>query len=245
MTKRTAIILFALTALIAAGFMQPFDPDTFERSRAFIFWLILVLVWLAPVFPITMLIVRLNLPKPMPPSFAQFFANVVLFCGLLLTIVLAVFAPTWLLAIHAGVLSLAVASSILTLSFGRLERSCVYTATAGLAIAAAAAVWSLATVPTAVLQANRLAGDAPFCLTNREGVGSLWDLRGFTLYSISEFESVPWYLHGILVVDATDGRRVYNWSPRRFRFDRLYRTKRFDRTLDRACKPIPDFWRTL
>lgn len=112
-------------------------------------------------------------------------------------------------------------------------------------------VWSLACVPVTMAQASCLAHGAPFCMARHEPepspVRSLWDLRSFSLHTtLSGYKDTSrWYSHGLLAVDAPEGKQLFNWSPRRMRFDPVDDPDLFIAGLRDACTPQDHFWRSL
>ncbi|QAY78437.1 hypothetical protein [Sphingosinicella sp. BN140058] len=106
-----------------------------------------------------------------------------------------------------------------------------------------AAILSLAGAAWISIAAFHIAGGARHCLARSDDgpapIDGLWDLRIFAFYTTgSGYKNTSrWYFHGLLVVGAPGGREVYNWSPRRLRFDRLQRPDIFIHNVRAACEP--------
>lgn len=147
-------------------------------------------------------------------------------------------------------LSLAAASSVLFLAAGCIGSIGRWLAFTGMALSATAAAWSLLSVPAVVYGANRIAAGNPFCIGRHapaSEITSIWDLRGFSFYTTaSGYKSTSgWYFHGLVVVDGTDGRQYFNWSPRGFRFDRIHHPERLAARVQDICEPTSAFWSKL
>lgn len=241
MTKRNFAVLFAVSALIAASFMQPYNlrhigkPDTFTWSLFFI-------AWFAPSVPFLMVAIRAVLPRALPGLLTVPVSILALLFGVAFSLVTALLweSAAGIVLVKGLILTLAAGSSILVLSFKTPRGLIRCAALGGLGFAALAAIWSLLTVPAVILHADRLAGDAPFCLAHHRGasrVPSVWDLRGFSFYTGHEYD----YYDGLLLIDTEDGREVYNWSPSRFRFGRSNSSVRLSGVPESRCSPIADF----
>lgn len=253
MSKRGFVLFFALTVLIALGLMQkPVWPEAldamYEPWVGFVLFFYL-LAWLSPLLPLTAVMLRGLLRRPLSTSSAWSLAT------------LAVAALPWALLIDAFMsdaigtlavvrcvlLTLAAASGFLVLAFGNLARCWVLAAYAGLGLAALAGAWSVVTVPAVIVQAERVANDAPYCLARdrRDApVTSTWQLRGVS------FHRVKWLYsrrttHGLLIVATHDGKRVYEWSPYRFRFAPIQNDLKSKPVREETCRPIPGFVWTL
>lgn len=250
--KRMSIVFLTCAVLIFAGLIQPMDTELFEETMGMgkaALWL----AWFAPALPAAMVILRIALPRPASPALIWPLAIPVFLVGLFLTLAsTAVSSPpsTLLSVTHGGVLSLAAASSVLCLAIGRISSNGARLAFSGLALSAAAAAWSLLSVPSVIFQANRISAGNPSCISHHgpsSEVSSIWDFRGFSFYTTdSGYKSTSgWYFHGILIVDGNDGRQYFNWSPRRFRFDRTEHPERFIAPLRDLCAPSSAFWSEL
>ncbi len=246
------VLLPAAAALILAGFIQPIDQRSFAGSVD-ILNAVYLLVWFAPALPAAMVLLRFALPRPLSPALVWPIAIVTFLVGLFLTLLSLGFSSSLsgpLLSAHGSILSLAVASSILCLAIGQIDSNTARLAIFGMAVSAAAAIWSLLSVPAVVFQAHQTAAGSPFCITHHDSssvVDSLWDLRGFSFYTTaSGYKSTStWYFHGILIVDGDDGLGYFNWSPRHFRFDRIDHPERFIAPLENLCTPSSAFWAEL
>lgn len=247
-----SIVFIVFAALIFAGFQQPFDTTlfapTWNASKA-----VLVLVWSTPALIAIIAVLTIVLRQPVSPALIVPIAIAVFLVGLLLTLVSTAFSSphaTLLTLAHGGALSVAVASSVLGLSIGRIGLLGAGSAFLGMGLSAIAAVWSLLSVPSVAVQANRVSAGYPFCLSHHgpsSDVNAVWDLRGLSFYTTdSGFKSTSgWFFHGILIVDATDGRLFFNWSPRRLRFDRVDHPERFVASVRNLCVPSSTFWSDL
>lgn len=246
------IVLLTCAALIFAGLIQPMDTKLFEEAMD-VGAAALLLAWFAPALPAAMVILRIALPRPVSPALIWPLAIAVLLIGLFLTLASTAFSSphsTLLSVTHGGVLSVAGASSVLCLAIGRIGSNGARLAFSGLALSAAAAAWSLLSVPSVLFQANRISAGHPSCISHHgpsSEVSSIWDLRGFSFYTTDSGykSSSGWYFHGILIVEGNDGRQYFNWSPRRFRFDRIERPERFIAPLRNLCVPSSAFWSEL
>ncbi|TNB49558.1 hypothetical protein FF124_00935 [Martelella lutilitoris] len=251
--KKSFIVLSVCAALIVTGFIQPFALGPPEHRADGLVGAAYFLVWSAPLLPAAAILTRSLMHRPASPAQIWPIAIIVFLAGLFLTLLCLAFASTLsrpLLLTQGSLLSVAVASGVLCLAI-REERSRIARlAISGMAVSAAAAIWSLLSVPAVVFQANQTAAGAPFCIAHHHSssaIGSLWNLRGFAFYTTaSGYKSTSdWYFHGILVVDGDDGPRYFNWSPRHFRFDRIDHPERFIAPLKNLCTPSSAFWAEL
>jgi vacuolar-type H+-ATPase subunit I/STV1 len=184
---------------------------------------------------------------------AGLLAGLALFLGLLVSLVTALFSGggAAVVLLKGVLLTMAAVGTLLWAARDDLASRGRRLARHVLLIPAAAAAWSLACVPAVMAQASRLAQDAPFCVARHEPgpspVRSLWDLRGFSLHTApSGYKGTSrWYCHGLLVVDSPEGERLFNWSPRRMRFDPIDRPDLFTASLQNVCTPQGRFWRSL
>jgi len=250
--KKTSIVFLSFAALIFAGLVQPIDTKRFDETTDVV-KAALLLAWSAPTLPTAAVFLRIALPRPASPALIWPVAIAVFLVGLFLTLASAAFSSphsTLFSVTHGGALSLAGASSVLCLAIGRIDSNGARLAFSGMALSAAAAAWSLLSVPSVVFQANRISAGYPLCISHHgpsSDVSSIWDLRGFSFYTTdSGYKSTSgWYFHGILIVDGNDGRQYFNWSPRRFRFDRVEHPERFIASLRNLCEPSSAFWSEL
>lgn len=101
--------------------------------------------------------------------------------------------------------------------FDRFDLSClVLAATLTLSLAAA-----LASATAVWAEAERTAGGNPYCLqSGNQPVTTLLDASILTFREPRYNSNGPRYLrnHGLLVVDAPEGRHVFNWSYRKTAF---------------------------
>ena len=247
-----SIVFPAFAALIFAGFIQPIDTMLFDETMDLV-KVASLLAWFAPALPTVIVILWIALPRPASPALIWPVAIAVFLVGLFLTFASTVLSSphsTLLSVTHGGALSLAGASSVLCLAIGRIGSNGVRLAFSGMALSAAAAAWSLLAVPSVVFQANRISAGDPLCISHHgpsSDVSSIWDLRGFSFYTTdSGYKSTSgWYFHGVLTVDGNDGRQYFNWSPRRFRFDRVEPPPRLIASLRNLCKPASACWAEL
>ncbi|MET3598427.1 hypothetical protein [Martelella mangrovi] len=250
--KNAIILLPATAALILVGFIQPLDQKGFV-DLMFIGRVVYLLDWSAPILPAAMVLLRFARPRPASPALVWPIAIIVFLIGLSLTFFSSAFASNLslpLMVTQGSVLSLAVASGILSLAIGHSNSNTARLAMSGMVLSAVAAIWSLLSVPAAVFQANQTAASHPFCIAHHGSsadVDSLWDLRGFSFYTTATgYKSTStWYFHGILIVEGNDGLQYFNWSPRHFRFDRIDHPERYIASLNNLCVPTSAFWKGL
>lgn len=251
--RRSWLFPTVCSALIFAGFIQPIAPGFMAERVNILVRVAYFLSWSAPLVPAATVLMRLAMLRPASLSLVWSATIIAFLTGMVLTLFGLAFASALsgpLLLTQGSVLSLAVASGILWLASGQINRGATRLALAGMALSAAVAVWSLLSVPAVVFQAHQTAAGSPFCITHHNSssvVNSLWDLRGFSFYTTaSGYKSTStWYFHGILIVDGDDGLGYFNWSPRHFQFDRIDHPERFIASLENLCTPSSAFWAEL
>lgn len=107
------------------------------------------------------------------------------------------------------------------------------------------AVWSISTVGVIGFQANRIAGDDPFCLAFHKAnaqITTFVQLRGVSFYATVSGESVAhqWDFYGLLIVGTDDGPVAYNWSTRRANSDEILQPSLFLADPLTVCTPQSD-----
>ncbi len=232
--------------LFAIGFLQPF----YGWSPIGAFSILSLMVWALPLVPLIVIIAGRLRSAPVCPVLAQSASIAVLLSGVLLTLIVsALVSPRsgFMVMVHGGMLSLGVAASLLFLGGNRLGAGAARAAMLGMALATGAALWSILSAVMVIGHAGRLAGGAPFCIAHHgpsAQVRSIWDLRGFSFYTIdSGYKSNSgWYFHGVMIVEKDEGRQYLNWSPRRMRFERIEHPGRFIAPLRDLCEPSLEFW---
>lgn len=227
---KLTVFFCAYAALIFAAYMQPLNQSVFtpnsvgNGSLTFVLGVYL-LAWVAPALPALIALLTLAGLSQIPAHYARWLAVSAMVVGLLLTLasgVFSLFSGTQVL--HGVTLTIAVASSFLIWSGrdGKAQPSRL--AILGNAVSTTAALWSLLTVPMILIQAHYIAAGSPHCIAYHlpnSPVETLHELRGFSFYTENTgYKSTSeWFFHGLMIVDHPDGLEVYNWSPRRWRFD--------------------------
>ena len=148
---------------------------------------------------------------------------------------------------HGVILTFAVASSAVVWGGPLENRLAAFFGYAGLVVSAAAATWSLLSVPAVILQSNTVSNGSRMCVAHHlpsPDIGSIWELRGFRFYTTATGykRTSNWYFHAIMAVDGPEGRQYYNWPPRKFRFDLIERPERLMVPVWGLCDPVRDFW---
>ena len=228
--------------------MQPLDqsvftPNRFGRTLPLTIQGIYLVTWLAPVLPLILAgLVLLGL-RLIPSAVAKTLAAFSVTAGLFLTLASGAFSLSsttqWL---HELTLTVAVASSFLIWSGRDGELQPSRTAKLGIAAATIAALWSLMTVPMIRIQAHVIADGSPYCIAEHSPdspVETLHELRGFSFYTTNTgYKSTSeWFFHGLMIVDQPDGHKIYNWSPRRWRFDLVARPDILVEPVRDVCVP--------
>lgn len=241
LSARSKILLPVSAVLILVGFLQPLDSLPSPSMIS----MIAFAVWLAPAVPLICVCLRAVMAPPISQGWALFWAVAALGIGCCLTLLGSAFAPpgsVLISAVQGGGLTLAVSASLLSLAPEAPGGRAVWLAVAGLMLASLLAIWSLLCVPIVLIQAERSAAGAPYCIAQHgpsRRVDGFWDLRGFSLYSRDSGykDNSGWYFHGILIVEDGEGQSYFNWSPRNMRFDRINHPERFIAPLRNLCRP--------
>lgn len=228
--------------------MQPLDPQLFEpntdRNSLLLFIQgLFLLVWFIPATPICIGGLALLGLCPIPRPLAVFLAISSVVIGLLLTLasgVLALSSDTQLL--HGISLTIAIASSFLIWSGRDGKPNPSWIAKIGISISTLIAFWSLLTIPMLLLQARLITDGSPYCIaehSENSPIEALHGLRGFSFYTTKTgYKSTSeWYFHGLMIVDHPDDQRVYNWSPRHWRFDLVERPDAPIEPVRNVCVP--------
>ncbi|WP_170604768.1 hypothetical protein [Ruegeria arenilitoris] len=199
-----------------------------------------LLAWLAPILPLVIAGLMLMGVRLIPSAIANTLAFFSAIIGLFLTGVS--YSPIW----HGITLTIAVASSFLIWSGRDGKVQPTGFAKAGMAIATAAALWSLLAIPMILIQARVISGGFPYCIANHwpySEINTFHELRGFSFYTTRTGlkDTSKQFLHGVLVVNREIGRsegfEYFNWSPRRYRFDRLKNPHLFLEPVTDVCIP--------
>ena len=180
---------------------------------------------------------------PIPRLLARILAGFSVVLGLFLTLASGAFGPfTDTQALHGVSLTMALASSFLIWSGLNGKPQPSWAAKIGISVATVTALWSLLTVPVVLVQARTISDGAPYCIAEHaenSPVKALYELRGFSFYTTKTgYKSTSaWYFHGLMIVDYPEEQRVYNWSPRRWRFDQIERPDGFIKPVRNVCTP--------
>ena len=117
-----------------------------------------------------------------------------------------------------------------------------------LTVATGAALYSLAGVPLAAWQTLRLAEGNPYCLATRAQnnyeLRSIPDLRNFSvdMYLRPDLTGeIDLYPNHILVVQGSETRQFYYWSPAGMRFNPVTPEFPANGRLGRVCQPRPGY----
>ena len=241
LSDRPKAVLPTSAVLILAGFLQPlYGPDRFDVISVIVF-----AVWLAPAVPLICFSLRAMMASPLSQVWALILTVAALCIGLCLTLLGSAFAPPGsglISAVQGCGLTLAVSASLLSLAPEAPGGRGTWPVVSGLVLASLLALWSLLCVPVVLIQAERAAAGAPYCIAQHgpsRRVDGFWDLRGFSLYNRDSGykDNSGWYFHGILMVEGAEGRGYFNWSPRNMRFDRIPHPERFIAPLRNLCRP--------
>ncbi|MBI1492960.1 hypothetical protein [Halocynthiibacter styelae] len=236
--------LLLLSLLILAGHLQLVDTDASDHYSGLV-QSVYLLVQTSPAIPLVCVTIRFLRGRPASPVLIRMLAISAFLSGILLTLINAVLSSSasfQISTLHGVSLTFTATAGFLILSFGRLSTSEVRLAWSGFLISSAAAFWSLLTVPVILIQAGSIASGNPYCLaqhSRQEQTSAATDLRGFSFYSTATgFKSTSnWHFHGVLIVEAEDGQKFFNWSPRRFRFDRIDNPQRYIVPFENLCMP--------
>ena len=245
----------AMAALVAVGFGD-FDqigtaPEP-TPGGPFGFRFVLRIAQLAPFFPLLMLALACLTGLHLPRGVARFLSFLSVALGLTITAASAAASgPGSLIVLVEGIaLTLAVAATFRLLARPDGDARTRRAALMRMAPATAVALWSLGAAGLIAASATRISDGRPYCLARHgdtEAVESLAALRGLSFYTTrSGYKSSSnWYMHGILIVETGAAPEVYNWSPRRLRFDRLREPGRLTIDPRGNCKPRADFLAAL
>jgi hypothetical protein len=248
-TPRATLFWLAASLLIALG-LAPGLADLSALINAppddsNIKWLIVALA-LTPYLPLILVVLALRHQPILSAQSARALGILVMALGALFTVASAAFsgAGTLITLVQGTSLTLAVFITLQTHAWSRLTANRHKFLTAMMALPVLAALWSLATIPIISLSARSIAAGAPYCITSHfrpQTVTSLWGLRGFSFYTTaSGFKDTSQdYFHGLLIVNGTAGRQVYNWSPRHLRFDHIARPQDFGVSTTPDCLHSP------
>lgn len=250
--QNAAPALFWLEAgLIFAGFMpRPADLNFFVStdgdslstpswfSLSDVFSVLVGIVQLMPAAPLAVGLWLALCGPCLPAALATFLAGMSLWIGWALTLVTCAFAGpgATLTFLYGGTLTVAIWASLALLSKAAPSARRQRRVRAALALASLAALWSLAAMAVAQISAKRIAAQRPYCLLRHDSFSPA-DPRGFFSYtSASGYkDSSTWYFHGLLLIETASGPAVYNWSPRRLRFDPIAQPEVFTAALPTAC----------
>ncbi|MEO1109587.1 MAG: hypothetical protein AAFX90_16860 [Pseudomonadota bacterium] len=242
------VLFFAYATIIFLAYLQPFNDTVFTPSasgKGQPFWVqtLYLSTWIAPILPLAIAgFVSMGVHY-IPATLAKLCAAISAVAGIFLTLasgVFSLFSETQV--VHGISLTIAVSSSFLVWSGSDGNPKPSWLAKIGVSIGTVAALWSLVTVPMIQVQAHIIAKGSPFCIAHhspRSKVDKLYELRGFSFYTeATGYKSTSdWFFHGLMIVDHPDAQRIYNWSPRRWRFDLVERPDAFVATVRNVCIP--------
>jgi len=199
--------------------------------------------WLAPVIPLVVAGFVLMGIRQIPARLANVLAVVSLAAGLFLTLasgVFSLFSTTQQL--HGVTLTIAVASSFAIWSGRDRNPRPSRIAKLGIAGTTITALWSLLSVPMILIQSYAVADGSPYCIAHHSPgspVEAIYELRGFSFYTVATgYKSTSeWHFHGLMIVDHPDKQRIYNWTPRRWRFDLVERPDVLIEPVRNVCVP--------
>ncbi len=228
--------------------MQPldgsvFEPDRFGRSRPLFIQIMYLSAWFAPAVPLILAGCASLGMRVIPAMLARVFVVISVAAGVILTLASGVFSlasTTQLL--HGVMLTISVASSFAIWSGQDGEPCPSQKAKLGIASATIVALWSLLTVPMILVQARVITDGYPYCIaehSENSPIEALHELRGFSFYTTATgYKSTSeWYFHGLMIVDYPDEQRIYNWSPRLWRFDLVERPDALIIPVREVCVP--------
>ena len=238
--------------LIALGFTPaPLFPDNLGHGAGWIYWLVGA-VSATALLPFLLSIIGIALPKPLNKIGAAGFAIVATITGIGLTFLNAGLSGAGMLLamVHGLSLTLAITASILMLAAQYRPKPFKTTPVILLLFPLAVALWSLVSGAAVVWQTNHLADGRPFCVASHDRkspVRSFAQLKGLSFYTTaSGYKSTSrWYFHGLLILKTKTGEELYNWSPRRMKYQMIEHPERFIASPLKACLPHANFWETL
>lgn len=230
------------------AYFQPIDPSAFEPNQFGSgppHWIqaVFLTTWFAPIVPLFVAGLALMGMRLIPVTLAVTLGAVSIAAGLFVTVASSAFSlgsDTELL--HGVSLSIAVGSSFLIWSGDKGKPRPSRFAKLGILVTTVTALWSLSTVPMILTQARHIAAGSPFCIAHHapnSPIEALHELRGFSFYTVSTgYKSTSeWYFHGLMIADHPEEQRVYNWSPRRWRFNLVERPDTLIEPVRNACVP--------
>ena len=239
--------------VITLGFTSaPIIPRNLDRGPI---WLNL-LVWLvaiSPLLPLMIALIHAALRAPANKLLSKGLAVLFGIWGTLISLLFAAFSGTGtsIVLIHGLALTVAMVASLLLLSAPRNSSPLKAKPLLAMIGPTIVAIWSLASLGAIVWQARTLSGNRPYCLAphtpSASNIQSIAQLRGLAFYStLSGYKSTSrWYFHGLLIVEKDGNREIYNWSPRRMRFDLVEHPERLVVPPTNACTPQEGFFKTL
>ncbi len=251
--QRTAIFFTILIVLGFTQFRTLFYSLYFLEKGGINYFIISTSITAAPFIPFFTVLFLIFFPWRMHRYLAVALAIGTGSAGMLFSLFAASLSGggAYMVLVHGFTLSLAVSASILFTA----RRSTQPSSKGGwllLIIAAATGLWSLVAGVAAAAQAQYIAGHQAFCIAahtenDDAPLRSFAELRGLSFYTtLSGYKKYHhWYFHGLLIVNHSDGVKVYNWSPRRLRFDLVENPELILKSPKSACVPRNNFWRSL
>ena len=241
------LLFCAYAVLIFVAYYHPLDLSVFSSRNGNTYPKFIVVMylsaWSAPALPALIACSCLLGMNRFTPLQAKLLATFSIVAGLFLTLasgVLTLSSDTQ--ALRGVTLTIAVASSFLIWSGEGDRAQPSLWAKAWLSVATLAAAWSVLTVPNILLQARWIADGSPYCIAHHRSdseISSLAELRGFSFFTTNTgYKSTSkWYFHGLMIVDRKGEQLIYNWSPRRWRFDPVTRPDILVITVRDVCAP--------
>lgn len=209
-------------------------------------------VALAPLVPLLLVTLRFWAGKPLNRSITVFLSVIAaVFGGLIVLLGAAVGTTgTTIAMMHGFALTTAISATILLLSINDVGNGFSLTIKGLLIFPLLVSIWSVTNIFAVILGANQLSQGRAFCIATHsptEPIRALEQLRGLSFYTTASGfkDNSGWYFHGLLLLDNDGPDQVFNWSPRRLRFDQVEDPEKMIIRPTNACKPRNNFWGSL
>lgn len=201
-----------------------------------------------PSVPLCLVLFRLFLPRlPRPIAYCLIVLAIVLTVGVILAAGIGSKVGLGVFAIGRAALCCALWGALLYTASSAERLNVLRFGNLLLCAASIAALTSLAGMGAVAASAIKLSEGAPYCIANNSPdapVKSWAELRWFSFYTTEpgDHPTQAYHFHGILIVAAPgQAERYFNWSPRRWQFDKIPHAVTMATPPAGNCVPVPNF----
>lgn len=251
-TRKEALSFIMAVLFFLAFFQLNFFPYEFDGNRADIISMWVNVAYLAPLFPVLIIVIRRVVRRSFPLYVVIGGGILIFVLGFLTTVFYwALTNGRSLPFVHGSIIMIAIISwwvfCFSESSLVLLRRLAYYF----MLFVTVFSVLSLVTPAVVIAQSRYIAKGNPFCVGEHgsgQSVSSISDLRLFSFYTTKSGYKLNsnWYFHGVLIVEQPSRYlEFYNWSVRTLTFEEVHNNSRLVVSVRGSCWPRSDFWSSV